>query len=208
MLNVQSSKDDIGTYGSSEKQDIGMVPLIKLEQDENEVEQKHEEVDMHWMIEYERDIFLPATAEATRRRSRSSSSSSRSDSSSSEDVTPSKKKYHTKKKKNYHEYSISDTIDDQRIRDTAIMNCEHCMEALSNFRDAKIHYKEEHGVSGYIICCGKKFKQKCRLVDHINKHYDLSYECNICQKSFDSKSYLMKHMACHEVEKQFVSKLY
>lgn len=51
----------------------------------------------------------------------------------------------------------------------------------------------------------RKFKQRCRLVEHVNTHYNYSYTCPVCSKSFDSKSYLVKHQACHDNNKQYVS---
>lgn len=123
--------------------------------------------------------------------------------------TPSTSKEHSRRgrpRKIKAEESPSqvESADDQRIRDTANTTCEYCFEDLINFREAKIHYKEMHDIEGYFTCCGKKFKQKCRLIDHVNLHYELSHGCTICGKSFSSKSYLMKHMACHEVEKEYV----
>ena len=173
---------------AAEKQNID-EPLIKIERDE---EEQNHGLDVNWMGDYERDILIPVGPGS---------------SSSSEDF-PRARKSRSKRQKSFSEsldYSHSDTADDQRIRETATMTCDYCMEQVEGFREAKIHYKEEHGITGYISCCGKKFKQKCRLIDHVNKHYDLSYECQVCQKSFDTKTYLVKHMACHEVEKQYVS---
>lgn len=46
-----------------------------------------------------------------------------------------------------------DSADDQRIRETAKMICDICPESLDSLRDAKSHYKNAHGVDGYIICC-------------------------------------------------------
>jgi hypothetical protein len=37
--------------------------------------------------------------------------------------------------------SVTDSADDQRIRETACMSCEICCERLSSLRDAKAHFK-------------------------------------------------------------------
>lgn len=98
-----------------------------------------------------------------------------------------------------------DSADDQRIRETAEMYCELCSEQLDSLRDAKSHYKLSHGTRGYIICCERRFNQRCRLVEHVNTHFNFTYTCSICAKTFDSKSYLSKHLACHDDIKLFVS---
>lgn len=98
-----------------------------------------------------------------------------------------------------------DSADDQRIRETAIMACEICHISVDSLREAKSHYKSQHGVDGYIVCCERKFRQRCRLVEHVNTHFNFSYTCPICDKAFDSKSYLAKHQACHDTNKQYVS---
>lgn len=98
-----------------------------------------------------------------------------------------------------------DSADDQRIRETAIMACELCHLSVDSLREAKSHYKAQHGIDGYIICCERKFRQRCRLVEHVNTHFNFSYTCSVCDKAFDSKSYLAKHQACHDTNKQYVS---
>lgn len=98
-----------------------------------------------------------------------------------------------------------DSADDQRIRETAEMYCEMCSEPFDSLRDAKSHYKLSHGVRGYIICCERRFNQRCRLVEHVNTHFNFTYTCSICAKTFDSKAYLSKHLATHDDNKLFVS---
>lgn len=101
-----------------------------------------------------------------------------------------------------------DSADDQRIKETARMYCDICQESLESLRDAKSHFKAIHGAEGYLVCCNRRFKQRCRLVEHVNTHYNMSsYSCPVCAKTFDSKSYLGKHLATHDSNKQFVSSL-
>lgn len=94
-----------------------------------------------------------------------------------------------------------DSADDQRIRETANMFCDICASKVDSLREAKAHFKSAHGIEGYILCCGRKFRQRCRLVEHVNTHYNYVYPCPICSKSFDSRSYLNKHLACHDTNK-------
>lgn len=99
-----------------------------------------------------------------------------------------------------------DSADDQRIRETAQMACELCSEKLDSLRDAKAHFKSLHfPLEGYLICCERKFRQRCRLVEHVNTHFNYTYPCPLCNKTFDSRSYLQKHMAIHQDNKEYVS---
>lgn len=174
---MQEDKQHPATSGMFDDQ------LIKMEEPDDE----SPPIEMNWIDEYAQESVMTPMPEPT----------------------PSTSKQHSRrgrprKIKTEEGPSHEESADDQRIRDTASTTCEYCFEDLINFREAKIHYKEMHGVEGYFTCCGKKFKQKCRLVDHVNLHYELLHNCTICGKSFSSKSYLMKHMACHEVEKEYV----
>lgn len=100
-----------------------------------------------------------------------------------------------------------DSADDQKIRETATMTCELCLAPFESLRDAKHHFKSQHGIEGYIVCCDRKFRQRCRLLEHVNTHFNVTYNCSICGKNFDSKSYLVKHQACHDTNKLYVSYL-
>jgi hypothetical protein len=153
--------------------------MIKIE----EPDEVSPPIEMNWLDEYSQEVMTPEPAPSTSRGKRGRP-----------------RKFKTEE----DSVSLLESAEDQRIRDTANTTCEYCFEDLINFREAKIHYKEMHGIEGYFICCGRKFKQKCRLVDHINLHYELAHGCTTCGKSFSSKSYLMKHMACHEVDKEYV----
>lgn len=101
--------------------------------------------------------------------------------------------------------SQPDSADDHKIRVTAKMFCEICQAPFDSLRDAKHHFKTQHGMEGYIICCERKFRQRCRLLEHVNTHFNVAYPCNQCDKTFDSKSYLVKHQACHDTVKLYVS---
>lgn len=108
-----------------------------------------------------------------------------------------------KKSKIIAQQFILDTADDQRIKETAKMFCDLCSLPVDSLREAKAHFKYVHNREGYLICCDRKFKQRCRLVEHVNTHYHVTYPCEICGKSFDSKSYLSKHLACHETIREY-----
>lgn len=55
----------------------------------------------------------------------------------------------------YANPSLKEFEDDQRVRDSAEMNCEICNEEFDTLRDAKTHYISNHEVKGYIMCCNR-----------------------------------------------------
>lgn len=100
---------------------------------------------------------------------------------------------------------LIDPADDEKIREFASMFCEICLMPLESMANATAHYKKKHNVKGFLKCCGRKFTQRYRLVDHVNTHLNISYICTVCGKKFDTKQYLRNHMVHHEDDKQFVS---
>lgn len=98
----------------------------------------------------------------------------------------------------------TDPADDKKILLFASMFCEICNEPLESMANAASHYRREHNVKGYIKCCGRKFFQRYRLLDHVNTHLNISYICQVCGKKFDTKQYLRNHMVHHEDVKNFV----
>lgn len=102
-----------------------------------------------------------------------------------------------------------DPADDEKIRQFAQMSCDLCSRPLNGMSEARLHFRHDHNnIPAYIICCGRQFKQRNRLLDHVNTmHLNLTYQCTFCEKHFDSKGYLMRHLIYHEVvNNAFVSK--
>lgn len=98
-----------------------------------------------------------------------------------------------------------DPADDKKICLFASMACEICLMPLDSMANATSHYKKDHNMKGYLKCCGRKFTQRYRLVDHINTHLNISYICQVCGKKFDTKQYLRNHMVHHEDVKLYVN---
>lgn len=98
-----------------------------------------------------------------------------------------------------------DPADDEKIRCVANMNCDICDKLLESLAQARAHFRTEHGMIGYLKCCDRKFKQRNRLLDHVNTHFNLTHACPVCAKNFDSKAYLLRHMVYHNEEKAYVS---
>lgn len=69
------------------------------------------------------------------------------------------------KKRDYTDPEI-----DAQVRHYFKMNCDVCGVDMETFRLAKRHYRIEHKQDGYITCCGKKFFQRHRAIDHTLQH--------------------------------------
>ncbi|XP_052896009.1 transcription factor grauzone-like [Anopheles moucheti] len=82
----------------------------------------------------------------------------------------------------------------QRLQEFYDMKCELCEDKLESFTTLKNHYFKQHGVQGYIKCCGRTFHSRYRLLEHVSYHVGASMvRCDICNKSFSSRSYLLVH---------------
>lgn len=51
------------------------------------------------------------------------------------------------------------------------MRCDICDDTpFSSFQHAKQHYKSVHGVTGYLVCCNKKFVKAKTVDNHLQWH--------------------------------------
>lgn len=99
--------------------------------------------------------------------------------------------------------------DDARIKEIVNMTCDLCSTPFGHFSEVIYHFKRFHkGTKGYLICCGKKYRKRYRLVEHMNSHYNIQYPCEVCGKKFYTKTVLKKHLLMHAVEKNYVSQLF
>ncbi|XP_054740245.1 transcription factor grauzone-like isoform X2 [Anastrepha obliqua] len=72
--------------------------------------------------------------------------------------------------------------------------CFLCQTSLTDFRELKIHCREQHQIDGYVKCCGKKLYKRGVLVDHINFHNDPEYfKCPRCDKLMSDRRGLETH---------------
>lgn len=75
------------------------------------------------------------------------------------------------------------------------LTCALCENPLENFRELKIHFREEHQTNGYVKCCGKKLIRRGVLVDHIKFHTNPEYfKCEHCEKLFADGRGLEAHL--------------
>lgn len=100
------------------------------------------------------------------------------------------------------------------------MQCDLCDTHFTSFQEAKQHYKAAHQITGYLICCDKKFIKAKTIDNHFMWHINPEqHKCEYCGKCFKQKvSYLrhierhntikQKRFPCDQCGKRFVSKYY
>lgn len=60
--------------------------------------------------------------------------------------------------------------ENNKIREFFNLKCEICMEIFDSFAKLRAHYRIDHDVYGYVICCKKKIYRRCFLLEHIDWH--------------------------------------
>ncbi|VVC94877.1 unnamed protein product [Leptidea sinapis] len=76
------------------------------------------------------------------------------------------------------------------------MECCICHETGFNFRSLMRHYKERHGVPGYVTCCNKKFHYfyPKKIIEHMAYHLQPNiFMCSSCHQNFQTSQELIEH---------------
>ncbi|KAI8128864.1 Transcription factor grauzone [Lucilia cuprina] len=75
------------------------------------------------------------------------------------------------------------------------MLCNLCNIPFESFCSMKQHYLKVHKQRCFLVCCNKKFFDKCRFVDHLHTHLNPNYfKCQHCDKVLASRESLEKHI--------------
>ncbi|KXJ71424.1 hypothetical protein RP20_CCG020603 [Aedes albopictus] len=83
---------------------------------------------------------------------------------------------------------------DDLIRKFCSLICEKCEFVGDNYYQLDKHYKTDHNMRGYAVCCGRKFCKKRRLFEHCQRHVNPDmFRCELCNKSFTESDGLDKH---------------
>lgn len=64
--------------------------------------------------------------------------------------------------------------EDHQIRSLIDMKCKLCDVIFHTFRDCQPHYKKVHNTTGFLECCGQRFKKRNNIIDHMQRHYNPS----------------------------------
>lgn len=84
----------------------------------------------------------------------------------------------------FHTFSISEFLE--------FFRCKVCDKAFSQSGPLQVHLKIHDGVKPHLCdICGKKFRHKCNLVHHKDRHHDIKkFKCGErgCTMGFCSKS--------------------
>ncbi|XP_035786798.1 zinc finger protein 583-like [Anopheles albimanus] len=76
--------------------------------------------------------------------------------------------------------------------------CGVCNLVLPTFVALRSHFRTEHRQAGYVDCCGRRFRQRLRLLDHVKFKIDPKvFTCSHCGKSFSSSTALCEHSLKH-----------
>ncbi|KAJ2948154.1 hypothetical protein O0L34_g9961 [Tuta absoluta] len=78
------------------------------------------------------------------------------------------------------------------------MECCICHETGFHFRSLMKHYKDRHGVPGYVSCCDKKFHYfyPKKIIEHMAYHLQPHiFMCPSCHQNFHTSAELIEHQA-------------
>ncbi|CAH0592529.1 unnamed protein product [Chrysodeixis includens] len=78
------------------------------------------------------------------------------------------------------------------------MECCICHENGFHFRSLMKHYKERHGVPGYVTCCDKKFHYfyPKKIIEHMAFHLQPNiFMCPSCHQNFQTSQELFEHQS-------------
>ncbi|XP_053699458.1 transcription factor grauzone-like [Sabethes cyaneus] len=84
--------------------------------------------------------------------------------------------------------------EDEIIKTHVQYLCETCGINSSTFTQFLKHSSEKHGPKGFIVCCGKRYFKKVRLLEHVQQLQNPGrFKCDICFKSFISNLGVRRH---------------
>ncbi|XP_068626969.1 transcription factor grauzone-like [Battus philenor] len=76
------------------------------------------------------------------------------------------------------------------------MECCICHEKRFDFRSLMKHYKDRHGVPGYVTCCNKQFHYfyPKKIIEHMAYHLQPNiFMCPSCHQNFQTSQELIEH---------------
>lgn len=93
------------------------------------------------------------------------------------------------------EYRIKSKQYDEEIAKRTKLKCDLCEKEFAIFNVLQRHYRAEHKIKGYVVCCTTKFYKRGMFLDHIMKHLEPDrLRCDICKKTYCSRRALHDHI--------------
>lgn len=87
-----------------------------------------------------------------------------------------------------------DEESEKKVMEFCAMTCDKCNYKFTSIKDCLAHYRKDHKIPGYVVCCKRKFNKKGKLFDHVNHHYyPEMFSCDQCKKSFRDRYGLRFH---------------
>ncbi|XP_058833723.1 transcription factor grauzone-like [Topomyia yanbarensis] len=84
--------------------------------------------------------------------------------------------------------------EDEIIRTHVRYICETCGTDCPSFNNFLKHVMDHHGAKGFIVCCGRRYYKKVRLLEHVQQLENPElFKCDICFKSFINSLGIRRH---------------
>ncbi|XP_062543917.1 transcription factor grauzone-like isoform X2 [Armigeres subalbatus] len=89
--------------------------------------------------------------------------------------------------------------EDRKIITHCKLQCTECEESSPRFSDFKQHARKVHHIAHpVVICCGRRFNKRIKLLEHVTKHMNPdAFQCTLCEKSYCNSLNLRIHMMRH-----------
>ncbi|XP_031623262.1 zinc finger protein 62-like [Contarinia nasturtii] len=108
----------------------------------------------------------------------------------------------------FHGMEGNSNASNHTLADFFTMRCDLCDDAkFISYQDARLHYSMFHGITGYLICCNRKFMKAKTIDDHFQWHTrGMVFTCEQCDKQFSDRQKFINHKSHHKIvdEKRFL----
>ncbi|XP_058798736.1 gastrula zinc finger protein XlCGF8.2DB-like [Phymastichus coffea] len=98
-------------------------------------------------------------------------------------------------------FTLSAHLLSQHDPDRPVYSCDKCSFSTTNRGSFISHFYRLHGDGQRFTCyhCGRHFKSKLKLAEHIAIHGDACFMCEICGKLYRGRHLLRAHLSTHRL---------